>query len=237
MNTQLTIVTGANSTYFNGLTNLLWSIATFAPWAQVVVYDLGLTEDQSKQVPNIRKFDFGKYPDYFNPSINSGRAAFRPVIVQSIAKEFGGIVLWLDGGCLLTHPIDVIVSYAKKHGVYCAPTRGTIEQGLYPSAIASLNASGSLLQLPMRDEGVSAFDTSNQAAMELLGRWATVALDNAITAPEGSIKKTHRQDAVFAVLLNQAGFNLDGYKTYCVAQKQQRVSLTEAKQRYERFKA
>ena len=235
MNYQITIVTGASSNHFNCLKNLLWSIQTFAPAANVVVYDLGLEEKEANQIPNIRKFDFSKYPSYFNIKENSGRMGFRPVAVQSAAKEFGGIVMWLDAGCLLReNPIEVF-QFIKAHGVYCPKTHGTISNCLHPNARASLNVTDDLLGVQMRDAGISAFDTSNPSAMPLIDKWASVALDKNSTAPDGSSRKNHRQDAVYSVILHKSGLPLSGYRSHAIVMRQDLLSLEDVKRRYALF--
>jgi hypothetical protein len=235
MKSNLTIVTGASSNHFACLLNLLWSISVFEPTANVVVYDLGLTEDEAKQIPNIRKFDFSEYPNYFSMKANAGRMGFRPIAVQSAAKEFGGVVMWLDAGCLLTEPISEVIQYVKRVGVYCHRCSGIIATELHHNARQALGVTDDLLQLRLRDAGVCAFDTGNPKAKSLIDKWVSVALNKDITAPEGSSRKNHRQDAVFAVLLKQGGFDLDAYRTCAIRMRQDIMPLVLVKRLYAQF--
>jgi hypothetical protein len=79
------------------------------------------------------------------------------------------------------------------------------------------------------------FDTTRPEVMALLDRWSSIALDPACTAPEGSTRRTHRQDAVFAVLLYQAtkasGWSLEGKRLQGLAIKQDATSLKETEWR------
>jgi hypothetical protein len=178
-------------------------------------------------------FDYSKYPDYFNININAGRMGFRPIIVQEAAKEFSGsIILWLEAGCLITeNPLEMIY-YIKKHGVYCHLTHGTIKEGLHPNAIAPLDATEAVLSLPMRDSGVSGFDTSKEPVGALINRWVEVALNKDATCPKDSSRKNHRQDAVFSVILAQSGIMLDEYHSIAIKMRQDGLPLSEAKRRY-----
>jgi uncharacterized protein DUF1647 len=121
-------------------------------------------------------------------------------------------LLWLDSGCQLREPLDELRACITRDGVYspCAP--GTIENCLHPASHSALSVTSDLLKLPIRDAGICGFDLSNVAAVcdrrknitALLTRWSEIALNKNATAPEASTRRTHRQDAVFAVLLNQA---------------------------------
>ena len=69
--------------------------------------------------------------------------------------------------------------------------------------------------------------------MEFLDHWGAVALDKTCTAPENSTRRTHRQDAVFAVLLGQAAqknnWNLETKHFPSLTSKQDHLTLEETK--------
>lgn len=240
---KLTIVTGASSNHFMCLQNLLWSISKHQPDARVIVYDLGLTDQEHKalnEIPpfylgnwSVRKFDFKKHPSYFAIGPDAGRMGFRPVTVASAAHEFGGIVMWLDAGCQVRNPMHEMMALVLKRGLYCAATNKTIGQKLYPSAKAPLKVTDDLLPLPLRDAGICAFNCGDPRVLALVDKWAEVARNPAITAPHGSTRWTHRQDAVFAVLLNQAakanGWDISKMKVSDVALRCDGLSLAETK--------
>ena len=73
---DLTLATGASSNHFLSMKQLLNSIKNFEASTTVIVYDLGLTESEVLEVKEmgyqVRKFDFSKYPAYFNIKINAG---------------------------------------------------------------------------------------------------------------------------------------------------------------------
>lgn len=236
MKDKITILTAASSNHFSCLMNLIWSVNKFAPTANVVVYDIGLTAEEAKQVPNIRTFDFSKYPSYFNMKENAGRMAFRPIITQDGSKEFGGVILWLDAGCLLTGDITELITYVKKHGVYAHRTSGTIGQTLHPTAHKALGVTDTICNQRLRDAGIAGFDTSNPNVTKLIDDWASAALNKDATAPDGSSRKNHRQDSVFSALLYKHGFTLDNHRVLNIKMRQDNLSLAETKRRYERFR-
>lgn len=255
----LVIVTGASSNHFLCLQSLLWTISKFEPDAKVIVYDLGLTADEHASLLDappfylndwqLRTFDFTKYPPHFSMSENAGRMAFRPTALADVAHELltaapqatetattshqPSTLLWLDAGCQLRESLDEIRTCVKRNGVYCACAPGTIASMLYHAARKPLTVTEDLLSKPIRDAGVCGFNIANEQATTLLDQWASVAIDKNCTAPEGSTRRTHRQDAVFAVLLNQAaninGWTLEGRRLRGLAIKQDNVTLKETK--------
>jgi hypothetical protein len=206
----------------------------------------------------LRPFDFTLYPPHFSILENAGRMAFRPTTLALIAREMVGrrrppgpssravsgapifnrltpstILLWLDAGCQLRESLDAMRACIQAQGVYCPCAPGTIETCLHPAARAPLDVTADLLPTPIRDAGICGFDIANPKVMPLLDRWAAVALDKNCTAPEGSTRHTHRQDAVFAVLLNQAAkennWLLEGKRLRGLAIKQDNLTLAETK--------
>jgi hypothetical protein len=152
-------------------------------------------------------------------------------------------LLWLDAGCQLREPLHEIRACIQRDHVYspCAP--GTIEQCLHPASHSPLSVTPDLLQLPIRDAGICGFDLTEPpvlhslgaggSTLDLLNRWSAIALDKNATAPPGSTRRTHRQDAVFAVLLNQAAkanhWKLKTARLRGLAIKQDTLTLAETK--------
>lgn len=251
MNSPITIVTAASSNHFRCLQSLLWTVSKFEPQARVIVYDLGLSRDEHALLNDappfylanweLRTFDFTKYPAHFDMSANGGRMAFRPTVLAQIAHELAilnslpSTLLWLDAGCQLREPLETIRACIHRDSVYCPCAPGAIGQLLYPTSHAPLGIMEDLLSVPIRDAGTCGFETSKPEVMALLDRWATIALNPVCTAPTGSDRRTHRQDAVFAVLLNQAAkahnWYLEGRRLRGLAIKQDNLSLKETQYR------
>ena len=210
---SLTLVTGADSTHARTLLNFLASAKKYAPLARVVVYDLGMANFQLRRLKQkfdyeVRKFDYTTHPTYFNIKVNAGEYAWKPVIVAEVAREFGGIICWMDAGNLIVGPISEIVSEAKNVGFYRTSSGGKIGRWTHPATLAYFN-------LPydwksdevMLASGLVAFDTQNKSAMKLLLEWAKYAQIKECIAPEGSNRKNHRQDqALLAVLAGIVGW-------------------------------
>ncbi len=170
------------------------------------------------------------------------RASARAVPPSPLAAHPSHLLLWLDAGCQLREPLHEIRACIRRDGIYCPCAPGTIETMLHPAARAPLRVTDDLLPRPIRDAGICGFDLSNDVAavcdrrtkvLALLNRWSEIALDKNSTAPAGSTRRTHRQDAVFAVLLNQAakahGWKLETKRLRGLAIKQDTLTLAETK--------
>ena len=118
---ELTIVTGANAAYFRGLKNLVGSLYVLAPGYSVVVYNLGLSEDQVLQVqkwPNTSlEWPSGipsNLPKHFSkPKLY----AWKPHIIEETVRRYGSI-LWLDAGNTVTGPLDPLVHILRQEGAF-----------------------------------------------------------------------------------------------------------------------
>jgi hypothetical protein len=251
---SFTIVTAASSNHFRCLLSLLWTIAKFEPHARVIVWDIGLTAEEHSTLRDappfyladweLKTFDFTKYPPHFNLHVEAGRMAFRPIILSELAHELiqpssplaplpSPLLLWFDADCQLRAPLDDLKTSVKKTGVYSPCIPGAITTRLHSAARTPLGVTDDLLPKPLRDAGICGFDTANPRAIALLERWASVALDKICTAPENSTRHTHRQDAVFAVLLNQAAqknnWHLETNHLPSLTSKQDHLTLEETK--------
>jgi len=77
------------------------------PESKVVVFDLGMTDTRNVKLAKrfkkveFRKFDYSKYPAYFNIKVNAGQYAWKPVIIADTMNEFKQPVIWMDAGTLI----------------------------------------------------------------------------------------------------------------------------------------
>ena len=210
----LTIVTAADSSHYQCMSNLLWTISKQEPGARVIALDLGLTADESALLNNVppfylanwqlRTFDFSKYPPHFNMAQNSGFIAFRPVAMADIAHEFGGIVIWMDGDCQLRQPLSRTLAIINKQGIYSPNIQMTVGTKLMPVAFTALGVTSDLLTKPIADPGICGFDASHPQIMALLDRWKAVTMDPNCTAPTGATLHTHNPDSIWSTILYQA---------------------------------
>ena len=206
---MLTLITGASSNHFKTLLNFLIRNEPFIKPYRVVVYDLGLTEKENqvltKNFPQYLhcKFDYSKYPDYFNIKIEAGQYAWKPVIIHEVAAKFGGYICWMDSGNLIYEDLRVLINVIKTHKIYTPRSSMHLKRWVHPGTLKYLNYIGNLF-LRNRSGGYFACDYSLKFVKDFVNDWKNGALIKECIAPEGSHRKNHRQDqAVLSVLFHQ----------------------------------
>jgi hypothetical protein len=206
---NFTLVTGSDSSHARSLLNFLASAKMHEPNIRVIIYDLGMKKFQLRRLAKkfdyeVRKFDYSKYPTYLNIKVNAGEYAWKPVTVQEVAEQMGGIVCWMDAGNIITEPLGDMIEETKTVGFWRTFSGGTIGRWTHPSLLDYFGLQTNWKSdVEMYAGGCVAFDTENKSASKLLVDWAKYAQIRECIAPEGSNRTNHRQDqALLSVLAN-----------------------------------
>jgi len=205
---DLTIVAGASSNHFQCLGNLLHTIKVFEPEATTIVYDLGLTESESREVSSkcmeLRKFNFEKYPPHVNIQIDRGQYAWKPILISEVISERRGLTLYLDAGDLLLSKLSKVREILTSEGFFSPVSFGQIGEYTHPGTVSFLRADDELLSRRNRNGAIVGFNADIPAMVELAERWKECALTKECIAPEGSNRSNHRQDqSVLGILTYQ----------------------------------
>jgi len=99
---KLVLVTAISSNHFNELIAHLTPAEKILPHEKIVVYDLGLNQqeiDQLNSIPYVeyRKFNLPRFPEHVK---NLHTYAFKPLIIAETLAQFGG-VMWMDSSVVL----------------------------------------------------------------------------------------------------------------------------------------
>ena len=201
------LVTGADRTHGASLRQFLASVRRHDPALRVVVYDLGLTVWQRWRIGRRRplewrRFEFGKYPAYFDIKVKAGEFAWKPVIVWDVMQDASEPVCWMDAGNVLTGPVSAIEAAVRKSGFYSPRSPGTILNWTHPKMLAYFGVdAGWARSKPNLNGACIAFDPSHRGARELARCWKEGALIRECIAPEGSDLTNHRQDQALLTVL------------------------------------
>ena len=211
---KLLIVSASDSTHFKSLIQFIESVQYYENSSQLVIYDLGLTKDETDIIRlnypsvSLRIFDYSKYPWYFNIKIEAGRFAWKPVIISDVLHEFKCSTIWFDAGCKLTQPLYRIRNIIKEHGFYSPVVLpGAIKDWAHPQFIKFLNANEEIINKASFNGAMVAFNYNHATAMKLIEKWKVCALEEKCTAPEGSSKKNNRFQTIFSILAYQLGLS------------------------------
>jgi hypothetical protein len=207
------IITGANDSYILTLLNFLnCHIEIGIKLENIIVYDLGLNENNLQSVKNIlqdkteiKRLNFEEYPDHVDFKKYNGLKcsyAFKPIIIHNEANLHPNIpVIWLDCACKITIEIlNKIVGPVYNNGLY-SPV-GNLEKTIesielnHPRTLylIGLTQYEHFNELKTRLAGIFGVIYSNFNGKAILDDWYRYSLDKNCIIPEGSSRNNHRQD-------------------------------------------
>lgn len=210
----LTLVTGASSNHLKSLCQLLQSILRHEPDAPLIIYDLGLTDSELKQIRLLLKehknftiqiFNYRSYPAHCNIAREAGHYAWKPIIVADTMNRVRGSIFWLDAGCKVEKKLHQIREHLQRHGLYSPISQGKIVDWTHEGTLRMLGVTHEVKQMANRSGGVVAVNWNILRAREIIQRWKSLAFLKSVIAPYGSSRKNHRQDqSILSILINQA---------------------------------
>ncbi len=206
---DLILITGSNSSHFKSSLNFLRSVGQFENLASTYYFDLGLKDDEINVLKStypqvtIKKFDYNLYPEYFNINVNAGEYAWKPVIINQIAKENPkSLIMWMDAGNLIHASLLKIRMQLKKVGFYSPFAPGLLIEWCHPDSYKYIFGDNkNFLYQSNLMGGAVAFNLEHKNAQLLLDDWANLALVKECFAPATSNKSNHRQDQSILTLL------------------------------------
>jgi hypothetical protein len=198
---KLTIVTGANSPFYDSLcNNLLKSILQFEN-ADIVVWDLGLTNVQLLRLKEdfpkvfIKTFNYDLYPNYFDVNRFPDYAFKSVCIYETLLTISTKYLLWLDAGCGINHRLNSVRYLLKIYGFYSPFSSTNNELLTYKSVISHFNfTSGNIGHKQMLSSGIVGIDRNCFKAISIIREWYDLTFNRELLAPTGSNKSNHRQD-------------------------------------------
>jgi len=208
MDITIRIVSGCCSNYFQYWLNLYKSICENVPRAIVHFYDLGLTEDQQKQVHHLiaekrviihyHFFDFTQYPDWVHISNQAGQWAWKAQCIKDVADNHVSnpnttVLLWCDSANIILDNLRELETVVVQNGIYSPVSSGNMQKWTHPETIAYFNANRFLLY-PNRNAALPAFFLGKNWVREFIDDYAHLSLVKNCIFPEGSSRANHRQD-------------------------------------------
>jgi hypothetical protein len=214
---MLTIVTGSDSKYFIFLRQLLDNVTTVVKnkfhsniKVNIVVYDLGLTDEESEKIklyPDIivEKFNFSLYPEHVSLEKYNGlncNYSWKPIIIQEVCEKYNNMIYWIDTQCLLsdfTNLIDIL----NKNYIYTPISSGLVSLWTHETTLKYMDAY-KYTSYSSRSAGVFAINYNIEWCKELVKEWKNLALIKECICPEGSDRSNHRQDqAILSILYHK----------------------------------
>lgn len=211
-------VTGASANHFKTLLQFLCNFSGLRiknPEINLTVWDLGLTPYQldflKSEFPNFEyhKFEFEKYPDWFDIKKEGGRYAWKPEIiansVDAAIRLDAALLCWIDAGNLF-HSKDLgpLIHYLNKYGIYSPDSSGVVSDWVHPKMLDFFKVTTwpfPVINLPMRNASFIGFNLKSKPVCDLIAELRSKSAILECIAPTGSDKSNHRQDQSLFTLL------------------------------------
>ncbi|MDW8801313.1 DUF1647 domain-containing protein [Clostridium sp. A1-XYC3] len=106
------LATACNSAYFNACLTLIASIhrLSFNDVDKILVYNLGLTEDEKEQLNSLQKvqvMEFNLDDSYFQEYLTPKQFAWKPYVIKD-AGNYGNLILYMDSGAVTVKNIKCL---------------------------------------------------------------------------------------------------------------------------------
>lgn len=213
-NKKLTIVTAADESHYKSVKQLISSVQKTNK--EVVVYFYDLEKESNFNVEDIeysnfiyRKFDYSNYPSFFSKryfseydnSFKLGYYAWKGVIVNIVANEVSGILIWCDAGNVIKKELSSIKKLVNHKKFYSPISSNRVVDWTYPTLIKDLNLNKKLLKKRNLWSCFVCFDLTSDIGREMVNCWSEWSQKQNLIAPIGSSRYNHRQDQTLITLL------------------------------------
>ena len=205
------IVSGASENHIKSLLQMINSLYNTITYDfNLYIYDLGLSNESLNNLKRfnkiiVKKFDFSKYPSYFNIKICAGEYAWKPVIINEVANETSGYLIWFDAGNKIDNlsSFNRMIKHLESNKIYSPRSNSTIKEWTYSEVLEVFNLKNDedALNFVGRNGAIFGFNLNFPDVKEFLEFFSKYAQDKKYIAPEGSNRTNHRQDqSLFTIL-------------------------------------
>lgn len=231
---KLTIVTGANNYYYKSLCQFLNNIneTLFNYNLNLFIYDLGFDENQINELFNLLnvfnknitynyvKFDYSKYPLYYNINEKKGEYAWKSACIwETYNVVNSGILIWCDSANLFTESkIEPLIDTIKQQDVYSPSSKHTVKEWTHKKCLEYFNIESDniILNLQQRSGGMLCFNLDNINIHSIIKEFYELSKLKECIAPQGSNILNHRQDQALFTILYYNYTNMKELENECI---------------------
>ena len=198
-NERLVVVSGISSDHFEEVKDMIGSVQFFRPTTPIIIYDLGLKENQTKELEKLcnvemRTFHFERYPPHFK---QLEKYAFKATIIRlTLLAHKYEYVFWADASIRL---VDNLESTLPKLEDF--PLKGhhhpfKIVQVIHNGTLEYLNVTKEMMQGIIGVESGLLLFKANKITKDFLDLWYDCSMHEACIAPEGARLRPCKYDMV-----------------------------------------
>ena len=231
---NISIVTGSNKYYFKSLCQLLNNIndTLYNYNLNLYIYDLGLDDFQINQLFNTLnffnknitynyiKFNYSKYPSFYNIYEKKGEYAWKSACIYETYKNIDSdILMWCDSANLFTtSSIEPLINIIKKQGIYSPSSKHTVKEWTHNKCLEYFNIKNNndILNLQQRSGGMLCFDLNNINTHSVIKEFYNLSKIKDCIAPQGSNILNHRQDQALFTILYYNYTNMKELENECI---------------------
>jgi len=212
---DLVLVGGANFKYYDYSIRVLNNIIKIINNEEhkniniiIIFYDLGLEDEQIKNLRNIfkniifKKFFFDKYPEHVSLEKYNGENctyAWKPIIIYEVCEEYGNLVYWFDTRSFFYNFINIIKILNNDY-IYSPKSADDIEKWTHNNSLEYMDCYKYIKYKP-RAGGIFGINYNIEWCKNLVIEWKNLALIKECISPVGSNRLNHRQDqAILSIL-------------------------------------
>ena len=242
---DLVFVSGADSGYFEALANLAASLRYWAPQHKLVVYNLGMTEEQLRTIVKNKRDEWSNvaaikwmngFPEDYPSHISIGkRYAWKPIAMNESVHEYGSI-FWLDAGSTVVGNLTEAIRIVRQTGIFLM--KG---QDLDMMPLANKDTFTSMGHTKSSFQGGPHYSGNTQAYLypskyidSIVRPNALCAINSECICPESSHLHNHRYDqTTLSVLAYRDHLRVPHYTQFLAAGRDQlQVSLSDPSFRF-----
>jgi len=205
------IVTAADKYYYGDLVEFLTSIKDKVFFQEIYVYDLGLAEDQIKNIKsnfpfaNVIKFKFENYPSFVGIRDSDGKLggyAWKPLIIKEVYLSNDKTVFWFDTGTRCNKLFINSLITIRHQGYFSTYSPGNIKDWTIESVIKKLNVPKKDLKKRNLNGAIVGFKYGDKKAKKLLDDWVNLSLKKELIVPNDNSRVNHRHDQSLLTILS-----------------------------------
>jgi hypothetical protein len=200
IHSKLLIVTAFDSSHYFSALNLLRSIYSHEPSANIMVFNLGISKREEEHLmelfPRIifRPFSYSEYPSYYWVKLDAGFYAWKSACISEAAISPWEHILWMDAGNILNGRLTVIQKMIEKYKIFAIPTSNSIQELTHPKTVQHFKIDFLSLKTPQLSAAFIGFCLKDSNAKRVLDLWSFLSQKKEVIAPDGATSLNHRFD-------------------------------------------